>query len=226
MGYRSILWDFDGTLCDSHSAVRHCMEAIFLGEDSSVEGSERISRIIARGSPLEEVIQELAGREIQEEEGAELIARYRELYRIEGRQRERLFPGVNDMLRQLHEMGRQQVVVTNKKQSLVEEALRGFEIDHFFSGVFGAAAGLPTKPDAALFHEVIRPKLTITESSSIEANFRIVMVGDSQVDVRFAKNCGIDACFLTYGLGIYQSDGEEPEHTVGSVAQLFELLAR
>ncbi len=200
------------------------MEAVFLRAEDPAEAGDRIAEIIARGSPLEQVVGELEGRNIQEEEGAELIARYREMYREEGRRRERLFPGVRELLARLHALGGEQVVVTNKKQSLVEEALKGFKIDHFFSGVFGAAAGHPTKPDAALFHQVIWPTLSISKSFSDKSSPRVVMIGDSLSDVRFAKNCGIEVCFLTYGLGECQSDEGQPDHTVDSVAQLYDLL--
>ena len=105
--------------------------------------------------------------------------------------RTRLYPGVDEMLRDVHAGGTRLAVLTNKPRRFSEAILLGLGVRELFSGVIGGD-DLPTqKPDPAGLHRL-----------RLEAECEprdVLMVGDSPVDLRTARNAGAEACAVVWG---------------------------
>jgi phosphoglycolate phosphatase len=65
----------------------------------------------------------------------------------------------------------------------------------FVDWVLGDEPGIPKKPDPVLFNEHIFPRYANVDRE------RILMVGDTDVDIQFARNSGIASCWVRYGYG-------------------------
>jgi phosphoglycolate phosphatase len=123
-----------------------------------------------------------------------------------------LFPGVKDHLAQLHAMGLELAICSNKPQSLCEKVLADTGLAPYFRVVVGGQPGLAPKPAPDLLTEV---------SSRLGcAPGECVYVGDSELDHDVAKAAGMAFCFLTYG---YAEPLWQPE--IGESFDCFPTLA-
>jgi phosphoglycolate phosphatase len=51
-----------------------------------------------------------------------------------------------------------------------------------------------------------------------------LLVGDSAVDLRTARNAGVPCCLVRYGLGSWNREEGEPDFVVGDLRELTSLL--
>ena len=75
------------------------------------------------------------------------------------------------------------------------DVMAGPVVEHYYPGIFpvvqGALPGLPTKPDPTLLHKLM-DRLGATQEDTL-------FVGDSNVDIRTAKNGGLTGCGVLWG---------------------------
>ena len=101
-----------------------------------------------------------------------------------------IYDGLLEVITKLHDEGIKLAVVTNKSDAPAKKLC-----EHFYPGLFsevrGHRDGVPHKPDPALVDEVLEA-LNIKPEDS-------VYIGDSDVDVKTAKNSGMDHICVTWG---------------------------
>jgi phosphoglycolate phosphatase len=107
-------------------------------------------------------------------------------------------------------------VLTNKpvrfSQTMIERLGLG---DHFFR-VYGGNSFEQKKPDP------VGVDALLTESRATRA--RTMMVGDSAVDVRTARNAGILACGVTWGFQPDSLASDPPDVSIDSMGELPDLV--
>ena len=94
-----------------------------------------------------------------------------------------LYPGVRDGLDQLREAGLKMAVLTNKPVRFSQALVAGLGIGAHFFQVYGGNSFDQKKP-----HPM---GIEILREEAGEAADRTLMVGDSPVDVRTARNAGV-----------------------------------
>jgi phosphoglycolate phosphatase len=88
-------------------------------------------------------------------------------------------------------------------------------IDHYFDLVLGSDDVTAPKPQAALYERHIAPW------SGEMALDRLLVVGDSDIDLRFAANIGARGCWAEYGYGHREScRAVEPAYTIGTITDV------
>ena len=84
---------------------------------------------------------------------------------------------------------------TSQVLSNKADVMAGPVVEHYYPGIFpvvqGALPGLPTKPDPTLLHKLM-DRLGATQEDTL-------FVGDSNVDIRTAKNGGLTGCGVLWG---------------------------
>lgn len=119
-------------------------------------------------------------------------------------------------LTELKERGVKMAVVTNDGEALTRKCLDGVGIFELFDRVYTDDGTMPHKPDPACAYDFSRLTGIGTE--------RMAMVGDTAVDMRFAKNAGL----LAIGLAKSEQNRQvlEPlaDVVIGNTAQLIEVL--
>jgi phosphoglycolate phosphatase len=85
-----------------------------------------------------------------------------------------------------------------------------------FVAVYGGNSFERKKPDP-MGIEVLLRDMNVTREEAM-------MVGDSQVDVLTARNSGIFACGVTYGLGLEGMRAHPPDVMVDNLTELPEKL--
>jgi len=90
---------------------------------------------------------------------------------------------IKGVLSALRERNIKLAVVTTDNSEITHKCLQKLEIEQFFCKVYTDDGNLPAKPDPKCLFD-------FSESEGIEKE-KIIMVGDTMTDVRFARNAGV-----------------------------------
>ena len=184
-----VIFDFDGTIADSHGAISACAN-IVLGElgCAPVEDA-RVHALV--GLPLPVVIAALAP-ELDLLLQADAVARYRSIYAEVARPLTRLFPGMLELLVELRERGARLAIATGKSTAGAHRAIADLELDQgLFAEVIGCDGVARSKPHP----DMVSVLLARLETAAEEA----VVVGDTTFDVEMAVSAGVLAGGVTWG---------------------------
>ncbi|RIY37845.1 HAD-IA family hydrolase [Psittacicella gerlachiana] len=119
-------------------------------------------------------------------------ARHQQLYIEVGNLHAKLFPGVDKGLRYLKDTGVKLAVLTNKMKALTPKVLQDIGIYDLFDGVFS---------DGDLQHNKPHPEgiLKHMENFGVTDKERVLMVGDSENDIKAGLAAQVQVLGLTYG---------------------------
>ncbi len=195
--FKAVLFDYDDTLANSFparsAAARKSAELL-----SSDADKERLDRLMTEwaGRPQLEIFREIADDEAQAQA---LFDAYRARYWNETTNDVVLFPGVREMLSDLKHQGHTLGIVTSKARRLENEhgaygatvELERLEVIEIFDLIVGWEDVQESKPSPA-------PILFALDKLQVDKDDAI-MVGDSHIDIRAAKNAGIASAGATWG---------------------------
>jgi phosphoglycolate phosphatase len=128
----------------------------------------------------------------------------------------RPYPGVPEALERLAQGSVRMAVLTNKPVRISGAILEGLALRHYFARVYGGNSFEQKKPHPVGVQALLGELGVARE--------RTMIVGDSAVDVRTARNAGVRVCGVTYG---FQPEGlaaEAPDLTVDSLVELADII--
>lgn len=187
VSYRLLVFDWDGTLIDSVGAIAACFHATLADLGLPPLADETVRGTIGLG--MAEVFDAL-GFEGDEATQQRLLERYRHHWFGGYRDRPRLFPGAEGVLRNLAAAGYRLAVATGKSR-------RGLERDMSRTGLTGTFAATRTADDA-----FSKPHPQMLLDLLDELGVRpadALMVGDTTFDLEMAANAGTAALAVTSG---------------------------
>ena len=219
--FELVLFDYDGTLFDTRPAIAHCLRRAFAAHRRPAPSHERAVATIAAGLTLPESLIALDGSLRHDQSGLSgLVETYRRLYLGESMPLLKPFAGVDVVLRQLHAGGTKSIVISNKGMAAIQHSLDQAGLLACVDMVFADQPGLPKKPDPTILTGHILPRCGPLPRQ------RILMVGDTESDILFAKAAGIAACWVSYGYGeAERCRGLSPEYEIAGIADLIPLVA-
>jgi phosphoglycolate phosphatase len=208
------IFDLDGTLIDSQLDLAHSVNATraFMGMEP-LEHS-RVYSYIGNGAPV--LIRRALGSEASEAEVERALAYFLQYYREHVLDNTVLYAGVREALDHLRSRGVTMAVLTNKPVRISEEILRRLGLKEHFLRIYGGNSFEQKKP-----HAIGIQTLLSETSARLDAT---VMVGDSAVDVRTARNAGVIACGVTYGFQPETFAEEPPDLLVDRLDKWAETL--
>jgi phosphoglycolate phosphatase len=215
-----VIFDYDGTLGDTRLAIAHCLERALAKHGRPIAPRERSIAMVSKGLPLRDTCL-LLDPQLQDDGAAveAIIGTYRALYRDESESLIAMFPGARTALQALHGSGIACVVVSNKGFDAVMRALDRSGMAALVALVIAERPGLPTKPDPALLNDHILPKFPQTLRQ------RVLMVGDTETDIAFARRSGIACCWAAYGFGDRQRClASAPDFVIETIEELPALM--
>ncbi|MFC6997889.1 HAD family hydrolase [Rufibacter roseus] len=222
--YRVLIFDFDGTLCATEEAILHTFRRTFEQEGTTPPSDEKVKEGISTGGNLNTMLPFLHPALSDDSSGQllqEWVLKYRQLYHTEGGALTTLFDGAEALFEQIQQQGLSCVVISNKGQQAIEQALEHFNLNKYFDLVIGDNPNLPMakKPDPVAFQQVILPRYP-----QFSLN-QFLMIGDTHADLQFANNAGIPSCWAVFGYGaIDLCLAAAPTHTIHSLSELSQLL--
>jgi phosphoglycolate phosphatase len=131
----------------------------------------------------------------------------------------RPYPGLTELLAELHQKDIKLAVASNKYHEATVRLVTHYFPDLPFVAVLGHRSGHPTKPNPSIVQEIL-------EKSGIPAQ-NTLFVGDSGVDMQTAINSNTIACGVSWGLRPRSElESFHPTYLVDTTAQLKEILIK
>ena len=191
MKYEIVIFDLDGTLLntigDLAASVDYVMRSRNLPEHTDAEYRQMvgggIKRLVERALPAE-----LAANEAYVEE---CVAQFRRYYVDNIDCHTVPYEGMHDLLHRLRKEGVQVAVASNKFQHGTDRLVAKFFGDVDFVAVEGNREGAPLKPDPQIVTNILL-------TAGVE-HAKVVMIGDSGIDIRTAAAAGIDSIGVAWG---------------------------
>ena len=186
--YKHVIFDLDGTLLNTiddladtgnHVCTLHGWPTHTVAEFKLMVGNG-IPKLVERFAP-QGTSQEVLDQAFQE---------FMDWYGVHKEDKTAPYAGMPEVTKALREAGVSIAVLSNKA-----DVMAGPVVEHYYPGIFpvvqGALPGLPTKPDPTLLHKLM-DRLGVTQEDTL-------FVGDSNVDIRTAKNGGLTGCGVLWG---------------------------
>ena len=205
---RALIFDLDGTLIDSKLDLALAVNAALEHLGRSPLEHERIYSYVGDGAPA--LIRRALGEGVTEAQAEGALSFFLQYYRAHMLDNTLPYPGVREGLGQL--AGYEMAVLTNKPVRFSRAILNGLDLSRHFRYVYGGNSFERKKPDPMGVEVLLR---------DLGAGPREAMVvGDSEVDVLTARNAGIWACGVTYGLGSGRLAQAPPDLLLDSLTEL------
>ena len=183
-----LIFDLDGTLIDSKRDLVNSVNAARAFAGLPALDDALVASYVGSGAP---VLIRRAFPDAGEAEHARLLRYFLDYYREHMLDATTLYPGVREALDRLHAADVALAVLTNKPVRFSIHLLQGLGIDMHFFRIYGGNSFEEKKPDP------VGINMLVEESGAARA--RTVMVGDSAVDVRTARNARVVACGVSWG---------------------------
>lgn len=185
--YDLLVFDWDGTLMDSHARIVTCMQAAAGDLGVQPQSAMAVRDIIGLG--MAEAIGTLyPGAD------ATFVARFRDVYRDRFMSDEaapqELFEGVHETLQRLEEEGYLLAVATGKGRAGLDRVLAEVGLEGRFHAT-RCADESSSKPNPQMLEQILDLTGVMPE--------RALMIGDTTYDLEMAHNTGVAAVGVSYG---------------------------
>ena len=212
---RLIVFDLDGTLIDSRVDLCNSVNATLahLGKPTLPEAV--ISGYIGDGASLlvRRAFGDPEGDTHDEEYVTQALTFFLDYYRIHKLDYTFLYPGVLEALEAIRaaQPTLLMAVLTNKPVNPSRDICAHFGLDRFFFQNYGGNSFHTKKPDPHGLFTLIAEASAIAGKSITPA--QTLMVGDSDIDILTARNCGASSIGCTFGLSPHTLAAAQPDYT-------------
>jgi phosphoglycolate phosphatase len=210
----AVLFDLDGTLVDSLADIADALDAVLRELGHPTHSLEAYRRFVGEGA------RELVRRALPSGAASQLddaLARYKARYRAQLVEKTRPYEGIPELVAALRARGVPLAVVTNKPHDAAIEVIERLFSPGTFERVLGQQDGVPHKPDPTGPRAILRA-LDVRPSDAL-------FVGDSDTDMRTARNAGMRAVGVTWGFRARaELEASGAEHLVDHPREIVTLL--
>jgi phosphoglycolate phosphatase len=204
---RAVVFDFDGTLADSYTAITASVNHVRAGHGLSPLLEAEVRHHVGRGMPY---LLEHTVPGVDQERDQETYRLHHPSVMLTGT---RLLPGAREALSAIHSSGRRVGICSNKPRAFTKELLEFLEIGPFVDAAFGPEDVARPKPAP----DMLRAALAWLGVPPDHALY----VGDMVVDIEAACATGVTVLVVPTG-----SDDRRTLETAGPeriLRDLFEL---
>jgi phosphoglycolate phosphatase len=214
---RLAIFDLDGTLlntiADLASSVNYVLEHYNLPQ----HGVEKYNFMVGNG--VDNMLRQALPNEKRYDDALFRSVRQEFIthYTANASQLTTPYEGMTALLEKLQAKGLLLAVASNKIHSATVELVGRFFPAINFVAVFGQRAGFPIKPDPLIVEEI----LSVAQAERTEALY----IGDSAVDIRTARNAGVDMAAVTWGFRpLSELKEHNPTFIVDSTEELEKII--
>lgn len=168
----------------------HCAALALQEMGRPVPPPETLRRFI--GPPAEDCYIHYCG--MTREQADEAVRRFRVHYDSTGWLKTQVYPGIPELLRDLHEAGAVVCTASSKPFMMVERLLKHFKVDPYFDALCAADDDGGNAEKAS----VIRRAMALCHTDSLTDT---VMIGDTHYDAEGAVKVGLPFIGAAYGYG-------------------------
>ena len=215
METKVIIFDFDGTLCDTRSniiiAFRATMERLGLEMRDEATCGATIGLTLRDGFKSMYPMLDDAAIDNCVDTYRQIFAERREELMPE------LFPGVKETLEELHKRGHRMTIASSRLTDSLMLFMRHHNIDQYFEYVVGSDSVSNHKPHP-------EPALKTLTELNIEPS-EAIMVGDMPVDIAMAHNAEIRAVGVSFGNATHEELAEaKADWIIDNITKLLEII--
>jgi len=197
-----VLFDLDGTIVDSAPGITATLAKTFVALGLPVPSPAELLSYV--GPPILDSFRDLA--HFDEAESHRALDIYRPLYIESGVFDATVYPGVEKVLRRIHEAGIPLSLATSKPEHPATIVLEHFGLARYFDELTGASADETRSKKSDVVAEALR-RLRARGADLSEP----VMIGDRIHDIEGAAEHDVPTVFVTWGYGA-------PAEQAGAVA--------
>jgi phosphoglycolate phosphatase len=209
-----IIFDLDGTLIDSSEDLAISMNATREHFGLAPIDPAAIYSYVGNGAAV--LVQRAMGGNAGEEQLADALKFFLKFYRAHALEHTKLYPGVRELIVALTEAKQTLAVLTNKPVKISFDILGALGLDKEFLRVYGGDSFAAKKPDP------IGVRTLMQEANAGAA--ATLLVGDSSVDVKTARNAGVRSCGVSWGFQPDSFHSEPPDELIREPRELLGLL--
>lgn len=187
--YKTVIFDFDGTLVETVYDVALCFNKALSYWGFPEWSLEDIKTLI--GGDLETIVSKMIPEELRSRENINNVKqKYREIYMNDKKPHSLPYEGVNELL---HDLKKEKIMIavnSNKGQQLLDAMVKDLFGEDLFCKVVGYGERFPSKPDPYGVFQILR----FCNCKAVEALY----IGDGNSDEMTAKNAGMDFALVRW----------------------------
>jgi phosphoglycolate phosphatase len=192
MSYRVAIFDLDGTLLDTLEDLYLATNQALARHSLPLRARDEVRLFVGNG--VEALIRRAVPAGTEEATVLSVLADFKTTYAAICEDHTRPYDGIPALLQALRARGVRVAVVSNKFDAATKKLCAKYFGDLVEVAV-GERAGVRKKPAPDTVFEALR-ELGVTAEGSAKG---AVYIGDSDVDIETAKNCGMDCISVTWG---------------------------
>ena len=214
MKYKGIIFDFDGTLADTNKGIVRTYIATFKEMGLPIPSTESINATI--GLAIKECFLTM-DPSLSVAQADEAVVIYRRLFPSLAVESTSAFPGITDLIRNLHRRGARMAIATSRNGHTLRLLTARLNLDRYFELMLSADDVVNHKPapDEAL------KALEMMGLSPDE----VLVVGDANFDILMGKGAGCRTCACTWGNQDRSTlQLSEPDFMIDSAGELLPIV--
>jgi phosphoglycolate phosphatase len=213
--FSHIIFDLDGTLTDNTRGIKASVK--YALDKMQVDGFDGTLPEGFIGPPLQHGFKNLYG--LNERNTQLAVEYFREYYSVHGLLENDPYPGVAEMLEELHFAGKELYIATSKLEKFAVQISEHFGFVKYIVQLKGA----DYKGDYATKTTIISQLL---EARQLVPSKKIAMVGDTVFDIEGGNENGLTTIAVTYGFGKREELRQAgPDFWADSVEELYQFLS-
>ena len=225
---RLLVFDLDGTLIDSHVDLANSINAMLAHLGRPELPLAVIGGYIGDGATLlvRRALGDPEGDVHDEEYVNTALEFFLATYRVHKLDFTYVYAGVAEALAAIREAwpGIAMAVLTNKPVNPSREICAHFGLDRYFFQIYGGNSFHTKKPDPSGLLTLMAEASALGGSAAKITAAETVMIGDSEVDILTARNCGARSIGCSYGLAPQSLAAAAPDAIVDSPLEWLAVL--
>lgn len=188
MKYNTVIFDLDGTLLNTLDDLRDSVNDILVQKGYEPRSLEDVKRFVGNG--VRNLIRLSVPEQCGEEEVDQILDAFKEHYKHNMQNKTRPYNGIMELLLDLNRFNYKIAIVSNKFDTAVK-SLSATYFGNLIPVAIGETTEIRRKP---------APDSIFTAVKELGSDLsHTIFVGDSETDVRTAKNAGIPCIGVTWG---------------------------
>ena len=208
-----IIFDLDGTLVNSIPDLTDSINHVCKLKNMVLISEEKVAARVGGG--IVQLLEDLFDIDKDNDEFNSFMDPFMSYYEVNQTNRSFLYKNVKETIEKLSV--KKLAVLSNKFDSFTKQIIKDFELNEYFDSVLGTTNKLAKKPSAEPVNYIINELGVSTD--------KVVFVGDSENDIKCAKNSGIRSIAVTYG---YRSRTQlellKPDYIIDDISELSSII--
>ncbi|MCX7943743.1 MAG: HAD hydrolase-like protein [Deltaproteobacteria bacterium] len=189
MEKKAFAFDLDGTVVDSRSDIVSCVNRTLRYYNLSELPFDKIVSYVGNGARV--LMERVLGDNLSQINLDEAVKKFREIYLEHCVDESSIFDDITECFEEIKKRGHYLFVITNKPSPHSEKILKHFGLFSRLDGLYCQDTMKALKPDPVTIYEIL--KLYPVKPQDF------YMIGDSKVDMDFARSGGIRSIMVGYG---------------------------